>query len=663
MSFEGQDRSSASYRPEIDGLRAVAVLAVIAFHAKVPGFAGGFLGVDIFFVISGYLITDVIMRQMNNGSFSLRRFYLSRARRILPALFLVIGICSILSLLLPLPEQTQDFGEFALAAMAFVANIAAWKTGQGYFDKTADDQPLIHLWSLSVEEQFYLIYPFFLVAVLWWGRTRVVLLMSMIMVVSLTLAEWASEHAPSAAYYLLPTRAWEILAGCMLGYRQAASGRLAGGNAVSAILAWGGLALIAASFLWVRSTGHIPGLGAVPTVTGALLILAFSRPDASPGKLLASRPLQFIGLISYSLFLWHQPALAFLRLLPLNAPGPAGTAAAIGGTFVLSVLTWRWVESPFRDSRTLPASKAIIHLATAAAILGGTAALLSATNGLPERLPRRAIALEELARSHRARQLACYIGEDYGRSASRPCLLGRRGPVTVALIGDSHAAALAPGLKALLQNRESRALLLARSSCPPLVRFQEFDPVHQAGCAAARAQVFRALASDPRIDTVIVAARWTFYLERDFPDNGEGGRASGPDIPKPSLTENESFARELENTVRALLARHKKVVIVYPIPEAGWDVPLYLAKAEMRGTSRTNLSVSSHWVRQRNAEATAMLDRLGQRPGLYRIRPAEKLCGRERCSVALNGEPLYFDSDHPTAAAAVRIMQSFDHIL
>jgi hypothetical protein len=224
-------------------------------------------------------------------------------------------------------------------------------------------------------------------------------------------------------------------------------------------------------------------------------------------------------------------------------------------------------------------------------------------------------------------------------------------------VGDSHAAALAPGLDFLLNGTGVRGILFARSSCPPLLRFRAFDMAHQTGCAAARKQIFTAIMSDPRIDTVVLAARWTFYLERSFPDNGEGGRENGPNLDKPTDEDRRFLAESLKDTVRFLLARHMKVVIVYPIPEAGWDVPLYLAKANMRGMTDVDLSVSASWVARRNAASAAMLDALGSPPGLYRIRPRRKLCDRERCLVARDGAPLYFDGDHPTAATAAHILE------
>jgi hypothetical protein len=327
---------------------------------------------------------------------------------------------------------------------------------------------------------------------------------------------------------------------------------------------------------------------------------------------------------------------------------------------LVSVLSWRFVEQPFRRRAVQARWRFVVGVLTAAALLVSAGILLWASHGLPQRLPMRAIQLQKLATSYRERQLDCYIGPDYTRTGSNPCVIGNAPSPSIAIVGDSHAAALAPGFEPLLHGTGKSALLLARSSCPPLIRFVEYDTVGQRGCAQTRHLIFQLLQRLGSIRTVVLAARWTLYLEHSLANNQQGGVEAGPSPPPVTAADRAAFVAGLRDTVRALLAQGKNVIVVYPVPEAGWDVPLYLAKAQMRGIQNTDLFVSRTWVERRNARARAALDGLGSPPGLYRLFPARSLCGAQACIVAKGGEPYYFDDDHLTPAAAFAVVSQID---
>ncbi|MBY5974859.1 acyltransferase [Ferrimonas balearica] len=334
------------YRPEIDGLRAVAVLPVILFHAGINGLPGGFVGVDVFFVISGFLITGIIERELAADNFSIVRFYERRARRILPALFLVLAASSVAALIFMLPYELQGFGRGLLGVALFASNILFWQE-TGYFAGASELNPLLHTWTLAVEEQFYIIFPILLM-MLWRWKMRVVwIVLVALTVCSLLLSDYASTRAPSANFFLLPTRAWELGIGALMAlwltHRPQPSGILAEGLGIA------GLAAIVASVLLYGPETPFPSFHTLLPVLGAAAILYAAQPATLVGRLLSSWPVVGLGLISYSAYLWHQPLFAFARLTALDAdPQPWLMLMLAGASLGLAWLSWRFVERPFR---------------------------------------------------------------------------------------------------------------------------------------------------------------------------------------------------------------------------------------------------------------------------------------------------------------------------
>lgn len=313
MTFEGQDRRSEHYRPAIDGLRAIAVIAVMIVHARPGLLPGGFAGVDIFFVISGYLITRIVLREHAEARFTLAGFYLNRAKRILPALSVVLAASLAGAVLLCDPAQARALGRNLAAASVFAGNIYSWLEGGGYFSIGAAQMPLAHLWSLAVEEQFYLLYPLLLLALVRLFPRRLWLVLTVGAASSLGLAEYLNDRMPAVAYYLLPTRAWELLGGYVLATIEANGRKRSQPGAVL------GLILVASAFFLLDARTPFPGLAGAPLVAETVMLIRWATPETLVGKALASAPLRGLGLLSYSAFLWHQPLLAFARIYPMNA--------------------------------------------------------------------------------------------------------------------------------------------------------------------------------------------------------------------------------------------------------------------------------------------------------------------------------------------------------
>jgi len=343
------------YRPEIDGLRTVAVMPVIFFHAGLDLFSGGFVGVDVFFVISGYLITSILIDDLQKGTFSIARFYERRARRILPALFFVILCCAPFAWAWMLPSQMEDFGRSVIAVVFFASNILFWQDID-YFAPAAEDNPLLHTWSLAVEEQFYIFFPILLLWLWRFGRNPAFYVVLGICIASLLLAELGSHTAPGATFYLLHTRAWELGAGSLCAFALNRRGPLSNGYLAAAGL----LGVLLAATLYDKTT-PFPSLYALLPVVGTALIILYAGPSTMVGKLLSLRGMVAIGLISYSAYLWHQPLFAFARIRSLTTPSEPLMIALSLLALGLAYFSWRFVEAPFRrkSGMWLPARRQV----------------------------------------------------------------------------------------------------------------------------------------------------------------------------------------------------------------------------------------------------------------------------------------------------------------
>ncbi len=375
-----------AYRPEIDGLRAVAVLPVLLYHAGVDGFRGGFVGVDVFFVISGYLVTRLILA--DGDTFSLPAFYERRVRRLFPALAVVLGVSSGAAWWWLLPADLAAYSRSLLAVLGLVANVHLWRTTGDYFARPAESMPLLHTWSLAVEEQFYLLYPASLVLTRRFGSARQGGLIAGAAVASLAIAVWASTHRPVAGFFLLPTRGWELALGALVAWHEP---RLAGWVDAPArvrrrvMVGWAGVGLIGLALAALSAASGVPGAAALLPTVGTALVLVAARPGEGAGRLLAWPPVVGLGLISYSAYLWHQPLLAFLRATADAPPGPAARVGTCAVAVALAWVTWRLIERPWRDRARTPRRRLIVATGLAVAALAAVGVAGMVTRGGLER--------------------------------------------------------------------------------------------------------------------------------------------------------------------------------------------------------------------------------------------------------------------------------------
>ncbi len=438
------------YLPVIDGLRAAAVVPVILFHADLAWCSGGFVGVDVFFVISGYLITSSILSQLDAGTFTLVDFYERRARRILPALLLVTVVSAPFAWALMLPHQFSDFCGSVLATLGFVSNVFFWQDS-GYFARANELKPLLHTWSLAVEEQYYLVFPIALLAILRFARSWIVPAIAGIAVISFALSQWGALYAPTASFYLVHTRIWELLVGALvpLCFRQGVSVS----RSTAEIASVSGLALIAVAVLSYHNVPY-PGVYALAPVFGSVLIIVFAAPGTVVGSILASRILVALGLVSYSAYLWHQPLFAFARLSGFHDKNVGIFLALSVFAFIFAALTWKFVEQPFRNRqlvgrRFLVTSSSFAVLALGVVAIGGHLTsgyeqLYIATRLTPEEAgayklvasARTSTLLEDMVDDSRCNFWSRVIDEDF-EERFRRCA-AEHGTATVVL-GDSHA--------------------------------------------------------------------------------------------------------------------------------------------------------------------------------------------------------------------------------
>lgn len=371
------------YRREIDGLRALAVLPVILFHAGFSFMSGGFVGVDIFFVISGYLITSLILAEIDKGQFSLANFYERRARRILPALFLIVLVCLPFAWVYLLPHEMVDFGKSVVAVAVFASNILFWKDSD-YFSPDSELLPLLHTWTLAVEEQYYLFFPLILMVAWKFGRTWFVLILLVaIASISLAFSEWLWRVDSAANFYLLPTRAWELMLGALAGlYLRSSSISIRWVRELGSLL---GLLMIGLAIFLLDNSFPFPSLYALLPTLGAVMIILFADAETWVGRLLSWPIFVGIGLISYSAYLWHQPIFAFARFHSMDEPSAGIFVGLSILALLLAWLSWRWVEKPFRDRTRITRGQIFTMSGIGSIFLIGVGVLLVMQDGFPQR--------------------------------------------------------------------------------------------------------------------------------------------------------------------------------------------------------------------------------------------------------------------------------------
>lgn len=600
------------YRPDIDGLRALAIIPVVLHHTGIKLFSGGFVGVDVFFVISGYLITLIIAEEIRQDRFTIIDFYERRIRRIFPALFAVISFCLVVAAIFMLPENFKNFGKSVIAATLFIANIFFLKETD-YFSAAAETKPLLHTWSLSVEEQFYLIFPVILLLIYRYfqGRWRMFLLPAA--VISLILSVWGVNYFPSATFYLIPTRAWELLFGSFLAlelFPQPRSQRL---RDVASII---GLMLIVWAIFWFSERTPFPGGYALFPCIGAVLIIYSGQNGTSvAGRLLSCRSIVFVGLISYSLYLWHWPIIVFAKQVFYAKHSVFITVGIVVLSFIMAILSWKYVERPFRKRGTLRQRKRIFI----AAIIGMMMSVMAgyairAAEGWPARFGDNLVSFNfDLAKYNLN---TCFLDENqnYSEWQEKSCFVQSHNTSNTLLWGDSFAAHYIPGIKDNLDLISSNVLQYTASGCAPAFNY---DPKFRRECKSFSAQIFRIISSyDIRV--VVMSADWNLALKNGF-----------------------SY-EELKKTVDLLREKGVKVLIIGQSPRFDHSVQdisndCYIHQID---TSEASISVDLHVINSKLREIAGTNSF---------VDPSDFFCIKQECRFKSADGFYFWDDGHLTS--------------
>ena len=628
------------YRPDIDGLRCVAILTVLLYHFDFGAFSGGFVGVDVFFVISGYLITSIISREVEAGEFSLARFYERRCRRILPPLFVVVAASIAGGLVVMMPADLTQLARSAVATLAFVSNFWFWWYGGDYFARTVENQPLLHTWSLAVEEQFYVVFPLLFLLVHRFRPKRTKAVIVILSALSLAMSVGGVSSEPVAAFYFSPARFWELGVGCALALGAL---KLPAARGLREMLAVLGVGLIAIPVIAYDGGTVFPGWTAMPPVLGAALLILVNTGHGLTvvGRALASPVPVWIGKVSYSLYLWHWPLIALATYTVGGAPlGLEARIVLVAITFGLAALSWRFVERPFRVSRM--DRKAVFALSgSVAAVLAACAIGIVLKSGLPQRLDDSELALASYVDVRDQRTPEC-VDSVLERHV---CVFGNGKP-RIALWGDSHADALAPAiLKAAAEHGRSVAFL-SNAACAPLLNMERKDVPR---CGQANRASAAYILSDPTIDTVILSARWAYWQSMRLPFSDRQHLKLWSSDGSPA-----DFDRSLNLTVTKLRQAGKKVIVIGSVPELPGAVPERMFAEERLGLPPGSpLQLAD--VRRRNAGVDPVLKQLSESSGI-RVLDAARLVCAPVCVTKFAGRPAYRDSNHLTPEAATRML-------
>ena len=648
------------YRIELDGLRAIAVMSVILYHAGISQIGAGYAGVDVFFVISGFLIGGQIAKDLAKGTFTYWDFYARRVRRILPALLLVIICSATASSFIMVPQEFRYFGGGALSALLSVSNFWFWDIID-YFNPAAARDPLVHTWSLAVEEQFYLLVP--LLFGLLWGFGKKVMLVCLLAItaVSFTIMVLINTESPMTAFYLLHTRAWELLAGVLAAL---VHGHMRYFKSIAPLLSNVGLVLTLTGLMLIPNGASWPGWWTLMPVTGTVLILLFGQEASLAQATLKLAPLRFIGLISYSAYLWHQPILSFLEItntLPVSGIGQIGILIA---TLAISYLSWKFVEQPFRK-QTLPIFFRRMALVSSACLIVVFSIGGHFTKGYPIRMSNDVIEVLAFSRSYSQSYRDCLNSRDEveNLNLSQSCVFGADASPEVAIWGDSHAAAISEPLGEALGTIGRSLKQFTLSSCQPIPSLLNQGQSQASQCADFNSRVLARLLVSPNIQTIVMFATWDNYFLHEATPNMFGvleadGFYSYPISQSPNISDHSrqaAVASALEETLQKLAAAGKRVIIVASLPRPNVDIPVYFAgQVWKKKPLPENVGYPVEIFQLQTAAGRRILKQAVKVSNTWGsvaiVDPVEVFCNLTECALIMNRKLLYADGNHPSLA-------------
>ena len=639
------------YRKDIDGIRSIAVSLVVLHHAGVHLISGGYVGVDVFFVLSGYLITGIIYQQLLKGSFSFSEFYIRRIRRLMPALFGMIFVTTAVALLFLFPSDLLRYSNSLLWVSFYLGNFFFWREHGGYFAENTQEAPLLHTWSLAVEEQYYLIWPVYVIlGVRFLGFKYFSLLTISGLFAAIYFSEWATQNTIGAAYYLLPTRFFELMVGSILALHWDKLPKA--GASLNHVLSLAGLALITYAALMLTAASDFPGYNALyPAVGSALLLYSGKDNLGIVNRLLSLRPFVFIGLISYSLYLWHWPVFVFLRYTAIELT-PVVQLLAISLSLALAYLSWRFIETPFRKAAPASLSRVSFDLLAKpmAAVLVIWIAIFS-FNGIPARFSAEVALMDEALNSRPNRiRLECHSpSRDFALLPDEGCTLGQEdsNQSTGFIFGDSHANHITGFIDVLGREAGSKLQDYTMDQCPPIFGFAWGRSRGVANMCEERNSQVREYIRASDFDFVVLSASWPYPLSERLYVDGEplldiDGRMA---VIRDQLA---ATIEEIENTGAIPILFDDVSSVVAEDPRC----PIKKAAFDEERTCTTAQDINS-FMDDVFTELEASFS------SIRRVRPADLYCAEDICELAINGIPLYHDADHLNDLAARELARVF----
>ena len=654
------------YRPEIDGLRAIAILSVVIYHAKISLnnqiiLTGGYLGVDIFFVISGFLITSIVLKELrNNNTISLSYFYERRARRILPALFFVIIASYPFTLINLLPIELLDYSKSILSALGFSSNFYFHYTGIEYGGTSSLLKPFLHTWSLGVEEQYYLIFPIFMLFIFKYLKEKLIFILILLGIASLILSQWAAQHHSSINFYILPTRIWEILIGSLLAYVgiHKINFFYKVNNFFKEIILLIGLLLIVFSFHYFDSSTLHPSIITLVPVLGVSLIIIYGNQDLFFSKIISSKPIKYIGLISYSLYLWHYPIFSFARLN--NIFQEEYKIFYILLSILLATFSYYFIEKKFRDIKKINFKNFFYYFifSLVLIIFLNTAITSYRIKKFPTDLikfdyrPWQKLRNNSNIICHNNPNL-CYFNKNKNYK-------------NIYFVGDSHASVLMHDFKYRFTDNSKFNLITMTTGCfgIPNFEFKKNNKKINDICTSAFYKKIENQIMSTKGNIIIISARFPMYLsDGKYFDNEEGGiEREGESFY--SLEHNEkkiSVGTGYKNFINNILNSSNKVILLYPIPEVGFNVPKKIFNSmrnqkykDMKNVLNKNDFSTSYEVYKKRTQKTFDLFDSIDHKNLIKIFPHKVFCNvsTSRCITHSNDKIFYSDNNHLSHSAA-----------
>jgi len=617
--------------------------------------------VDVFFVISGFLIGGLLWGEMiRTGRISLANFYLRRFRRLAPAFFVMALVVSVAAWIWMLPFELREFGKSLVAATVYLSNVQFFREA-GYFDIGADEKLLLHTWSLAVEEQFYVFLPVFMLALSRIPKLLVPVL-GIIAAVSLLACILLTPISQTATFFLFPFRAWELLAGVLLaiwGHQRSSDW------ALHPALSWLGLVLILWGIAMTQAGAGFPGWQAMVPVLGTLMVLANGQDRNAVNRVLRSAPMVFVGLISYSLYLWHWPVAVLSKYVRETYSGALETAGWIGLSVVLAILSWRFVERPTRHAHHLGFRAVLGAVAAISIVTVGIGFALFKFDGFPSRYPPHIRTHIDASGDFLQDWSRCTVAQSGPLAGVETCAIGPDGPPQVVFWGDSHLRALMDGIAAVATETKVPGMIIWHAGCPPFFgvtkRESAATPAQDQDCHADNAAIRVAL-PDIGMRDVVLVGRWAYYAT---------GTGIGRDVQNTitllpeDAQQTDRFARLLEQTVTEV-SRYARVHVLQQVPE----VPEYDSRLTARrlahgrdGSVAASFSVPVWSVDERQASSTPILQDLAEQGLIDLINPQTVLCEDGTCSVLHNDQVLYFDNNHLTNRGAYALAPVFVPLL